>query len=95
MEGHVQYSCETGFSVVMLEKVIQGAKRRGLMEAWSRMLLGHRSRRTTEYRPEQRTVAVLAHLAAGLSGIGPGNLWLRPNSEVRQGAEQQFPETVL
>ena len=92
MEGNVQDSCETGFSVVLVEKVMQGAKRRGLMEVWSRMLLGRRSRRKTAYRPEQRTVAVLAHLAAGLSGIGPGNLWLRPNSEVQHLAGGHFPD---
>jgi hypothetical protein len=71
---------------------MQGAKRRGLLELWSRLWLGRPSRRVTAYPTAQRAVAVLAHLAAGLQGIAPGNLWLRPNSEVQHLAGGRFPD---
>jgi hypothetical protein len=81
-----------GFSVVLAERVLSLADRLGLPACWGRLGLGHPSRRSTSYSAGQRLAAVLAGLACGLRGIAPGNLWLRPNSALRQRLGGRFPD---
>src|SRR5262249_50835587 len=51
---------------------------------WRRLGFGRPTGRTTSYPTDQRIAAVVAGLACGLRGVGPGNLLLRPNSALRQ-----------
>jgi hypothetical protein len=73
----------SGFSVVMVEKLLALAKDLGLVALWQSLWLGNPTKRSHSYQPPQRIAAVLAGLAWGLKGIAPGNLVLRPNSAVR------------
>jgi Transposase DDE domain group 1 len=82
----------SGFSVVVVERVLHEAHRLGLDAAWAQLPLGHPSRRSTAYRPEQRLAAVLAGLAAGLKGVAPGNTCLRPNTAVQAQLGGRFPD---
>lgn len=82
----------TGFSVVLVERVLRQASALHLTDAWAHLPLGHPSRRLSPYRPEQRLAAVLAHLAAGLKGIAPGNTYLRPNTALRVQLGGRFPD---
>jgi len=82
----------TGFSVVVVERVLREADALGLCDAWAQLPLGHPSQRRTAYRPEQRVAALLAGLAAGLKGIAPGNTTLRPNTALRARLGGRFPD---
>lgn len=82
----------SGFSVVMVERVLREAEVLGLVGAWAQLPLGHPSGRCTAYRPEQRVAALLAGLAAGLKGIAPGNTWLRPNTALQARLGGRFPD---
>jgi hypothetical protein len=82
----------TGFSVVLVERVLRQAQTLGLCDAWTQLHLGNPSRRRTAYRPEQRLAAVLAGLAAGLKGIAPGNSQLRPNTALQARLGGRFPD---
>jgi hypothetical protein len=82
----------SGFSVVLVERVLRQANTLGLFAAWAQLPLGHPSRRVTAYRPEQRWAALLAGLASGLKGIAPGNTWLRPNTAVQAWLGGRFPD---
>jgi hypothetical protein len=81
-----------GFSVVGVERVLRQAQVLEVLPQWSQLPLGHRSGRVTAYRPQQRLTAVLATLAAGLKGIGPGNTYLRSNSAVCAWLGGRFPD---
>lgn len=82
----------SGFSIVLVERILREADVLGVSAEWARLQLGHPSRRRTSYRPEQRLAAVLAGLAAGLKGIAPGNTWLRPNSALQSRLGGRFPD---
>lgn len=82
----------SGFSVVLVERVLREAQVLGLEDDWAQLPLGNPSKRVTAYRSEQRVAAVLAGLAAGLKGIGPGNTWLRPNAALRARLGGRFPD---
>jgi len=82
----------SGFSVVLVERVLRQADVLGLPETWAALPLGHPSGRSSAYRPPQRVAALLAGLAAGLKGIGPGNTWLRPNAALRARLGGRFPD---
>jgi Transposase DDE domain group 1 len=82
----------SGFSVVLVERVLREAQTRGRFADWARLPLGHPSRRRTAYRPEHRVAALLAGLAAGLKGIAPGNTWLRPQAAVQAWLGGRFPD---
>jgi hypothetical protein len=82
----------SGFSVVLVERVLREAQALGLFADWAALPLGHPCRRRTAYRPEHRVAAVLAGLAAGLKGIAPGNTWLRPNPAVQAWLGGRFPD---
>jgi hypothetical protein len=73
----------SGYSIVLVERLLGEAHALDLDAAWAHLPLGHPSRRGTAYRPEQRGTALLAGLAAGLKGIAPGNAWLRPNAALQ------------
>jgi len=96
MEGNTtqagRTACAGGFSVVMARKVLGRVKSTGLWEVWASLPLGNPSQRATAYRPEQRIAAVVAGLASGLEGIGPGNLLLRTNSALVQMLGGRFPD---
>jgi hypothetical protein len=82
----------SGFSVVLVERVLREAQVLGLEVDWTQLPLGNPSGRSSAYRPEQRIAAVLAGLAAGLKGIGPGNIWLRPNAALQARLGGRFPD---
>jgi Transposase DDE domain group 1 len=82
----------SGFSIVLVERVLRQTDVLGLPTAWIDLPLGHPSRRVTSYRPQQRVTAVLAGLAAGLKGIAPGNTWLRPNAALQARLGGRFPD---
>jgi hypothetical protein len=82
----------SGLSVVLVEGLLQRARTLGIVSEWEALWLGHETRRRTSYRPSQRIAALLAGLACGLRGIGPGNLWLRPNSALQQELAGKFPD---
>lgn len=81
-----------GFSVVLAEKVLSFAGMMKLDERWSKLAFGNPTNRKSSYRSPQRIAAVLAGLACGLRGIGPGNLLLRTNSAIVQRLEGKFPD---
>jgi len=81
-----------GFSVVLVERVLHQAQVLEVSQQWTQLQLGHASQRVTAYRPEQRLTAVLATLAAGLKGLGPGNTYLRPNRAVQARLGGRFPD---
>jgi hypothetical protein len=81
-----------GFSVVLVERVLRQAHVLEVSQQWTHLQLGPPSGRVTAYRPEQRLTALLATLAAGLKGLGPGNTYLRPNSAVRAWLGGRFPD---
>lgn len=82
----------SGFSVIMVERLLHQAQALQLFAAWEGLPLGKASRRRTAYRPEQRIAALLAGFAAGLRGVAPGNTWLRPNGAVRTWLGGRFPD---
>jgi hypothetical protein len=82
----------SGFSVVVVERVLRQAQALGLVAQWALMPLGNPSRRINSYRPEQRWAALLAGLAAGLKGIASGNTYLRPNTAVQAWLGGRFPD---
>jgi hypothetical protein len=82
----------SGFSVVMVEKLLSLARDLGLLALWQSLWLGNPTKRSNSYQPPQRIAAVLAGLAWGLKGIAPGNLVLRPNSAVRAAVGGAFPD---
>jgi hypothetical protein len=82
----------TGFRVVVVERVLHQAQALELLPQWSQLPIGHPSGRVTAYRPQQRVIALLATLAAGLTGIGPSNTYLRPNSAVQAWLGGRFPD---
>lgn len=82
----------TGFSVVLVERVLRQAKSLDLVQQWTQLPLGNLSGRRTAYRPEQRLTAVLATLAAGLKGIAPSNTYLRTNSAMCAWLDGRFPD---
>jgi Transposase DDE domain group 1 len=82
----------TGSSVVFVERLLHHAETLGLFDLWAGLPLGSPSRRATAYRPEQRWLALLAGLAAGLKGIAPGNTWLRPNTALQARTGGRFPD---
>lgn len=81
----------TGFSVVMAEKVLNFVRALELPPEWDGLWMGHPTRRRTSYKPRERVAAVLAGLACGVRGIGPGNLLLRTNSALVN-REGRFPD---
>ena len=81
-----------GFSVVLAEKVLSLADKLKLEAGWSKLAFGNPTNRTSSYRSPQRIAAVLAGLACGLRGIGPGNLLLRTNSAIVQRLDGKFPD---
>jgi len=82
----------SGFSVVLAEGVLRQADALDLPAAWDQLTLGNPSRRTTAYLPRHRFAALLAGLACGLRGIGPGNSWLRPNAALQARLGGRFPD---
>jgi Transposase DDE domain len=82
----------SGYSIVLVERILRQAQALGLNAAWAALPLGQPSRRATAYRPEQRVAALLAGLAAGLKGIAPGNDWLRPNAALQARLGGRFPD---
>jgi hypothetical protein len=82
----------SGFSVVLVERVLHEAQALKLVDAWTHLPLGHPSGRRTAYRPEQRLTALIAGLTAGLQGIAPGNTWLRPHPALRAWLGGRFPD---
>jgi len=82
----------TGFSVVLVERVLRQAQVLEVSPHWSHLPLGHPSGRVSAYRPEQRLTAVVATLAAGLKGIGPANTALRPNRALQAWLGGRFPD---
>lgn len=80
------------FSVVMGERVLKFARALELFTDWDGLWMGHPTRRRTSYRPPERIAAVLAGLACGVRGIGPGNLLLRPNSALVNLLGGRFPD---
>jgi hypothetical protein len=81
-----------GFSVICAEKIIELLRAMGLPAEWSRLELGHVSRRTTAYGTPERITAVLAGLACGLRGFAPGNGLLRGNSALQSALGGRFPD---
>jgi hypothetical protein len=81
-----------GFSVVLAERVLRQADTLGLPDAWAQLALGNPSRRSSAYPVPQRLAAVLAGLACGLRGIGPGNTFLRPNAALQARLGGRFPD---
>jgi hypothetical protein len=81
-----------GFSVICAEKIIELLRAIGLPAEWSRLELGHVSRRVTAYATPDRITAVLAGLACGLRGFAPGNSLLRGNSALRSAMGGRFPD---
>ena len=69
--------------MVFAERLLHQADVLGLPDDWARLPLGNPSRRRTAYSSPQRIAALLAGLACGLQGIGPGNTLLRPNSALQ------------
>jgi hypothetical protein len=84
--------CENGFSVIMAEKVLTSAGQMGLPEQWRGLTFGRPSRRSTAYPYEHRIASVVAGLACGLRGIGPGNRLLRTNSAIQELTGGRFPD---
>jgi hypothetical protein len=82
----------SGFSVIMAERLLHQAEALDLPAAWDRLGLGHPSGRASAYRPRHRLAAVLAGLACGLKGVGPGNTWLRPSPALRARLGGRFPD---
>src|SRR5947209_8554656 len=82
----------SGFSVVLAERVLHQADVLGLSDDWAQLALGNPSKRCSSYRPAYRIAAVLAGLACGLKGIGPGNTWLRPNRALQARCGGRFPD---
>lgn len=83
---------EGGFSVVMARKVLSWCRSIGIWDAWDRLEFGRPSGRSSAYRPSERIAAVMAGLASGLDGIGPGNQYLRPNSAMVEMLGGRFPD---
>ena len=81
-----------GFSVFCAEKIIELSRAIGLLEEWSRLELGHVSRRVTSYATPERVTAVLAGLACGLRGFAPGNSLLRGNTALQSALGGRFPD---
>jgi len=81
-----------GFSVIYAEKVIEFLQSIRLPAEWSRLQLGHVSRRVTAYATPERITAVLAGLACGLRGFAPGNSMLRGNSALQSATGGRFPD---
>jgi len=82
----------TGFSVLMAEEILSHAQALGLFEDWDRLHFGSPARRRSAYPTRHRLAAVLAGLACGLKGIGPGNTFLRPNSALQARLGGRFPD---
>jgi Transposase DDE domain group 1 len=82
----------SGFSVVLAERVLRQADLLDLPAAWDPLGLGHPSGRASAYPARHRLAAVLAGLACGLRGIGPGNTFLRPNSALQARLGGRFPD---
>jgi Transposase DDE domain group 1 len=82
----------SGFSLVLVERLLREADSLGLPADWANLSLGHPSGRVTAYRSPQRVTALLAGLAAGLQGIAPGNTWLRPNAALQARLGGRFPD---
>ncbi|MBV8068517.1 MAG: transposase [Acidobacteriaceae bacterium] len=82
----------SGFSVVFPERILSYACGLQLFASWQHLQLGHPSKRSTSYRPEQRIIALLATLASGLKGIAPSNTFLRPNSAIKAWLDGRFPD---
>jgi hypothetical protein len=82
----------SGFSVVLAERVLSVAHGLGVAREWEALGLGHPSGRATAYAPAQRLAAVVAGLACGLRGLAPGNRLLRPNGALRQRLGGRFPD---
>jgi hypothetical protein len=81
-----------GFSVICAEKIIELLLAIGLPVEWSRLELGHVSRRVTSYATPERVTAVLAGLACGLRGFAPGNTLLRGNTALQSALGGRFPD---
>src|SRR5271165_5653966 len=81
-----------GFSVVLAERVLRQADALDLPDRWAQLGLGHPSGRRTAYTVPQRLSALLAGLACGLRGIGPGNTFLRPNAALQARLGGRFPD---
>lgn len=81
-----------GFSVICAEKMIAMLRAMGLLAEWSRLELGHVSRRVTSYATPERVIAVLAGLACGLRGFAPGNSLLRGNTALQSALGGRFPD---
>jgi Transposase DDE domain len=80
------------FSVAFAERILRHADALDLPQAWDRLTLGNPSRRATAYPTRHRLAAVLAGLACGLRGVGPGNTFLRPNAALRARTGGRFPD---
>jgi hypothetical protein len=76
----------------MAERILHQADVLGLTEQWAELGLGNVSRRSTAYPSQHRLAAVLAGLACGLRGVGPGNTWLRPNTALQARLGGRFPD---
>ena len=81
-----------GFSVIMAERVLHQADVLGLDGDWAQRTFGNPSGRVSSYRTPQRIAALLAGLACGLHGIGPGNTFLRPNTALQCRLGGRFPD---
>jgi hypothetical protein len=81
-----------GFSVICAEKIIEVLRAIRLPAEWSRLELGHVSRRSTAYATPERITAVLAGLACGLRGFAPGNGLLRGNTALQSATGGRFPD---
>jgi hypothetical protein len=76
----------------MAERILREAETLGLLPEWAALEFGNVSRRSTAYPSQHRIAAVLAGLACGLRGIGPGNTWLRGNTALRARLGGRFPD---
>lgn len=83
---------ESGFSVVMAEKVLMTARGVQLPREWDRLQFGNVSGRSTSYLTRARIMSVLCGLACGLRGIAPGNAVLRTNSALCERLGGRFPD---
>src|SRR5262249_8119927 len=82
----------SGASPVLAERVLRLAEALGLPRQWQTLAFGNPSRRSTAFATEHRLAPVLAGSAFGLRGLAPANLWLRPNTALRQHTGGRFPD---